>query len=775
MKKYTIGVLIGNAEAEHIKNLMRGMNKAAESLNINIIFYLSYHMTYYNDVFTNDKVDADYDYQASVIFDYALMGDVDALIFTFGSLTIFLEDKDFGRFVDKFEGIPYVVVEDRDIRKKGSSVQTDNYKGMRVLVEHLVNVHDYKRFAFLGGPKGNRDAAERLMAFRDVMDEHGIEFAEDMYAEGDFTANVEHHIVRLLDNYPDTQCIVCANDTMAEAVYRVAAKRGLKVGRDLAVTGYDDEYGADAMNPPLTTVLQNDYDTAYIALIQALEMLEGGTISECTTPAVVRFRASCGCNSLFDDEKVRHEIDSSLTYKGRLDLIVKTISDKVIVSSRDVKTREAIEGELASVASEQYELFYSGDIEHYDKSNLTRVVNELLCGKYCGQVSPMALMDAIRSLYSYMMIGQHDSNKLRILNEIMALNQDVVQSIMIRKNKNGINHVKESTMMIPLISRDMMNHMNNEVEFFKAPMKILARYGAASSYLLVTDKPIKNKINRPWELPKKMYLAAYHDANRTYAYRSADRPVIKAGEGLLRSMQIEDGHHYSAYCLFLGDKQYGLLLTEIELEDQIIMYEAATQISVALEFWDICVKNRQMKAKLEDLVEEVSEKNKILGFISSTDQLSGIYNRRGFFEQCMIKSRQNPGRYGVLMLGDLDHLKQINDYFGHYEGDFAITACVEILSDALGEDAVVGRIGGDEFAALIVSDKKIDGDAVLARIKNAYTTFNEESGKNFYVELSLGYRQFVLSTESDFDEIMKMADVMMYENKNSRRKSVRRK
>lgn len=120
-----------------------------------------------------------------------------------------------------------------------------------------------------------------------------------------------------------------------------------------------------------------------------------------------------------------------------------------------------------------------------------------------------------------------------------------------------------------------------------------------------------------------------------------------------------------------------------------------------LRMYQMSKEQRRMQQKLEALVREVREKNEVLNFLSESDALTGSLNRRGFMEKAVQMNRENAGKEMLILFADLDHLKEINDSFGHIEGDFAIRRCAETLKSAVGENGVTGRIGGDEFCAMI--------------------------------------------------------------------------
>ena len=132
----------------------------------------------------------------------------------------------------------------------------------------------------------------------------------------------------------------------------------------------------------------------------------------------------------------------------------------------------------------------------------------------------------------------------------------------------------------------------------------------------------------------------------------------------------------------------------------------------------------------------------------------------------------NDTRRLVVMMGDLDHLKQINDTFGHPEGDAAIRAAADILKETLGADSALGRTGGDEFMAVfpIRSEKEIREKTL--RIRELCDRYNNSSGKPYYVEISIGAISFLGGRYTNLQTVIKRADAKLYEAKQKRRDSV---
>lgn len=774
-KRYTIGVIIGNANSPHTRTLMRGICDAAKKMNVNVIFFLGVHMANYYHEYFGDDMENRHDFQYNVVYDYANLADVDGLIIAYGSLCIFLEDKNKQHFLDRFKDIPFILVEDRDENKVGGSVISDNYEGMFRIVEHLITVHDHKEFLFLSGPKDNTDAQEREEAFRAALAKYNIPFEEDHYAEGDFSQCCNKQIGELLDKFPHADAFVCANDVMAETVYQECAARNIVVGRDIAVTGYDDWDMAESMTPPLTTVLQNELDMGYVCIRNIIALCDGNPPTDEIVPAEVKLRASCGCSV-----SSVYAFPPTGRKDGRIEddyfeKVADVLCKKAMVSNASEDKKKMVKGYLYKLLDMNRGIYEDPDKYEIDKKSVMSCINEMMagsCGKY---IYASTLVEAINAYITHLSHMEEHKEKAAVLLELSGMLLKCVQSSLLKKHDEEEGRYEQDTMFIPLISRDMLCNMHTEEAFFEAPMKILKVLHAKSAYLYILDKPIAHHYGDKWDCPQKMHLVSYLEGDKIVSYSPDDRPVISMDNGMASQFENERERIITGFNLFQGTYQYGLFLVEIDPSHMLLMHLVSMQISSSLNFFYMYRRQLELQSQLEELVDEVNEKNKILGFISEYDELTGILNRRGFMEKAMEFIHMAMNGRGILLIADLDHLKEINDCFGHVAGDFAIQSAARLLMEALGEDTLIARIGGDEFVALLPYESGLSGDIYVHKLRKACAEFNRNSKKDFYVELSAGYTVFVCGEEVDFNEILSSSDKMLYEAKQTRRLSIKKK
>jgi diguanylate cyclase (GGDEF)-like protein len=157
--------------------------------------------------------------------------------------------------------------------------------------------------------------------------------------------------------------------------------------------------------------------------------------------------------------------------------------------------------------------------------------------------------------------------------------------------------------------------------------------------------------------------------------------------------------------------------------------------------------------------------------LSITDQLTGLYNRRGFLvlakQQLKIADRDKTGM--LLLFADLDGLKWINDIFGHEEGDKAILETASVLKQSLRSSEIIARLGGDEFAALIINSAEANTESITARLKFTIDALNRQKGRKYRLSISIGCASYDPGDPRSVDELIASADQLMYEQKKKKK------
>jgi diguanylate cyclase (GGDEF)-like protein/PAS domain S-box-containing protein len=149
------------------------------------------------------------------------------------------------------------------------------------------------------------------------------------------------------------------------------------------------------------------------------------------------------------------------------------------------------------------------------------------------------------------------------------------------------------------------------------------------------------------------------------------------------------------------------------------------------------------------------------------DDLTGLYNRRGFFTLAaqQLKTADRAKSRMLLLFADFDGLKQINDACGHSEGDQALIEVANVLRKKFRESDIIARIGGDEFVVLATETGRAGSDAITARLQENLEAINAKEGRRYKLSLSMGTAQYDPEHPCSIDELLARADRAMYERK----------
>src|SRR5258708_17271496 len=157
------------------------------------------------------------------------------------------------------------------------------------------------------------------------------------------------------------------------------------------------------------------------------------------------------------------------------------------------------------------------------------------------------------------------------------------------------------------------------------------------------------------------------------------------------------------------------------------------------------------------------------GNLALTDELPGLCNRRGFMAiaERQLKIGHRTGRGIVLFFMDIDGMKQINDSFGHGEGDRALKRMAKALKMTFRDSDVIDRLGGDEFSVLAIEASDNSETAIRARLAEDLKSVS--AGETRYtINLSLGAVRINICSSASIGEWMVRADQAMYEQKRHR-------
>lgn len=272
------------------------------------------------------------------------------------------------------------------------------------------------------------------------------------------------------------------------------------------------------------------------------------------------------------------------------------------------------------------------------------------------------------------------------------------------------------------------------------------------------------------------YIVNILHSNTPEVFEKQLRAKAKSLLGLT-SQNIEDV--LSAVHLEVADvgKSFGIKLGEIKPVHEILQAANIRLTHLNLDYEQMNKELVKAKMALESLTKELQEKNKVLDNLAHVDGLTEVFNNR-YFQESLDKELSRATRkksHFSLVLIDIDHFKNFNDTHGHLVGDFVLVEFVKVLAANLREYDILARYGGEEFV-IILPDSEEEGALVVAeklRAAVAATTLNDGKSK-YTVTASFGVSCFdgALEERPDKKELIKMADVALYEAKGQGRNKV---
>ncbi len=756
-KKPVIGVLTGDIQStEHTRLLVRGFYDCAKHEDINIVLMPHDEPANYNKDLYIGKPDEKVFSLPLSVYDYVPAIKPDVLIIIYGNMTLWDRTEELETMLERYAGVPKLIF--HDIAPKGMNTPylvADNYNAMAECIRHLVVDHEYQKIGYVSGPKTHRDSMERLRAYMDVMAAHELPVEEGMVVFGDYTDSVGDLVEGLLNQFPDLEAIAFANDHMADAGYTVCKRRGLVIGKDIAITGYDDSSVARQLVPSMTSVTQNGSIDVYKAVQMALDIYNGKTVESCHSTGKLIVRGSCGC----DKHLLRRPADeTNASYvPSWLGDYISTSCDDMFRDVAYKAYRRDVYDSFIDLANLWCDEFFYKKQDCFDNNRMVPYLEKMLRSPYVSDAMlEEYLIPVISDISEY---GATESIRAEILRTLYYV-QNYINGSKEARSREALARNSQEAWFLCVFTRSIMAKTTKIDEAMMDIMKSLKSVNIPSVYFYLYKRE-EDTINLKKD---ELFLSAYYNEGEMVSLPE-DQWISTSG-GISHTLPDDKGNVYFSFPIVSGLAQYGLMISKVSQDQLHFMTEVASQVGSFIQtllLYSVQLENNR----------RIEHHNEILTHMSKTDAMTGLLNRRGFFDDAFSFLQNNEGKRGVILSVDLDHLKEINDTFGHEEGDFAITTAASYLNSCLPIGSLISRIGGDEYMALFVlGDESIE--QIYDKFKALAQKTNNHSGKPYYVEVSVGSCDFEIKLETKLADIIKKSDKSLYLHKTLRRDSIKK-
>lgn len=332
------------------------------------------------------------------------------------------------------------------------------------------------------------------------------------------------------------------------------------------------------------------------------------------------------------------------------------------------------------------------------------------------------------------------------------------------KNALVLQHLNSNVRMQNIFF--LLENLQKEVtldQLFKEFTTLLPRQTISSIAVCLYKEPVINTKDVEFAIPDEAKLVLHINQNDKIN-KSNMNVVFNPTKSFIPNEVFPDYYGlYMFHPIFFGNKQFGYFICK--LENRNITYDLIYQKVYSDIISQAYIYSEQIKqtAKLtsENLLLQMT--NTELSEQSSTDSLTGVFNRRGFLDagQEAINLALKMHLKGLVCFGDMNYLKKINDTYGHNSGDLAIQTIAEIFQTILRKNDVIGRLGGDEFAAVLPGLSKKDFKRIKNKISILCTSIPKVKNLPFDLSISIGVIEFS-DNNRNINELLKIADKKQY-------------
>ncbi|MEJ5283744.1 MAG: GGDEF domain-containing protein [Brevinematales bacterium] len=714
MKK-RIAIFISTLHDEYQRMLVKSFSNAASSYDVDLIFFVGYSLL------------SPYGYQHvnNFVFSLAKKTNIDGIIVS-STLFTFIKKDEVKEFLDKFQNI--------GIKTVVFSYKIDGYqcilvnpkKGIIEAIDHLVKKHNAKKIVFIKGPVFSEEANDRYNAYLEGLKKNNIKFDENLVLDGFFNKvdgyQKTKELIEQKKIFPDA--IFCANDNMCLGVLEYLKENNIKVPEEIKLIGFDDISETRTTIPSITTIRQPLDKMAETSLSLFFKNQEE---KEFVLDSELIIRESCGCNDFYS---INYNQNEQITSFKEIENILPTEFKEflAIIESMNYKTeRETIENIKSFINSNINDIpkikkiffkiknfIFSSTEELTTLKNTERVIS--IAFSYIYEIKERLL---IKDLYYFLW----NQNSFEYASQFITMSFNMEE--LIKNLKSTLNSIRIKNFLLCL---------------FKGRTKFYKKF--------------------EWQIPSKSRIIICYMNGQLI--EELENKIIPTEKLIPENFLIEKSS--VVLSLFYENECIGYLIASPLPEDTISLTILRREISMVIKGTALIEKQIKTKEKLRQTLLKLKNSNQKLEELSVLDELTGLYNRRGFYTvatKFIELAKRNHREFFIFFL-DLNGLKKINDNYGHKEGDFAIKSASEILLKTFRHTDIIARMGGDEFVVMAIDCTIKDLANIDKRLKENQEEINNRIQKPYKISFSYGVAPYQPGKIYSLDELLEEADRNLY-------------
>ena len=572
--------------------------------------------------------------------------------------------------------------------EQGPTLSVDNEAGIRQAVEHLAVTHGHHHIAFIAGHPGDKgDSKSRLQAFRSAVSDYRLDPDPRLIEAGFHWAPGGYDATRkIIESGIKFTALIASNDSSAlGAMQAIRETTSLKIPRDIAVIGFDDQPDAIAQIPPLASIHIPLTEMGEQALMLMLDQLNGiHDLESIQLPTRLIPRQSCGCmsQSMVSTSEKRstakaYAIRSISSFQGIEE--IQNILAEEMIATLPHSSRFPFGGRTYDFCINLVDAFYvslkEGNNAHFQEKlmEFLQEMEHIDENIDSWQTAISVLRQKMVELPATWKRVQTKHLAEDMLHQARAAFSESAQ----RKVYRHQYHRQIADQVLGELTNQLSASLN-EQQAVKLLEENLASVGVRSVRIALFEPDGDDPV--AWSVILNSHLET---ANQRFPSRGFPPPGLYPPDEILSLLILP---------LMFQTELFGYIAFDAD------NFESCATIARQLAS---TIKTSRLHAQVTEL--------------SLRDPLTGIHNRRYFdiFLNNEVNRSRRLGKGMAVIMLDIDHFKKYNDTYGHPAGDKVIQNVAKCISEGRRTADVAARIGGEEFA-LILPETQAEGGLIVA-------------------------------------------------------------
>ncbi|MBN2546363.1 MAG: substrate-binding domain-containing protein [Spirochaetes bacterium] len=458
-------------------DLWAGISDEVKSQDVNLICFVGTKLDNY-ELFSKENI----------VYKFINKKLIDGVVLWTSDLTAYLNKKNYDEFLNLFNGIPSISIGCPKRSNDMQSIYLDDEGCIKIVMEHLVKLHNYKNIAFVKGPENHRPSQIRFQTYLEELKKYNLPFNEKLISDyaKDWRSNAGIDAVdlflkkRSLKPKKDIDAIISVSDYISQQISDYLRTKNIGVPEDIAIVSFNNSLESRLSTPPLTTINLNQFDMGRKAVKKLINMINKKGINEdYLIQGELIIRESCGC---FYQEKISQK-NGILTIKNKsnIDNFSENIYNEFI---------QNINYKINYINKKYIDSLYNAfifDINNENSNKFLKSFQEFISHIIKENINLSVCHSLLSIIRKYLLLVFHENDKIiKIERIVININSTINNAIINYDSRYDIKYTSQ-ILRIPDFSLKLINSFKFS-EIIKILSEELVNMGINSCYISSFDQ-----------------------------------------------------------------------------------------------------------------------------------------------------------------------------------------------------------------------------------------------------------------------------------------------